>query len=282
MGSISDNSIDRSWVYILYHFNNRNNTAMSITSKCNSTLAIYAQSNNIATHQNRSDSSVVPPRPSTRATPTNTRLIVLALLPRVLHPHDLPPGKLRKTTIIGIIHKVMERVRPRDRQRVQSLIPAAAGIPEARASLGLGSLGGGIQDVVAVAAAAGGWVVFFGVLAGLEGVEQVQPVADFVDGGDAQVVGGFAAGEGLEVAHYAVEFELVGAFVGGECSIFSLVYVEEMIMVDGDLRDTEQVFFQVNEVQVGGLEVAAAERALHVELLVAFGVNVQPACVVGV
>lgn len=236
--------------------------------------------NNTAKHKNPSNSSVVPPRPSTRATPTNTRLIVLALLPTVLHPHDLPPSKLRKTPIISIVHEVMERVRPRD--GVQSLIPAAAGIPEARAPLGLGSLGGGIEDVVAVAAAAGGWVVFFGVLAGLEGVQQVQPVADFVDGGDAQVEGGFAAGEGLEVAHYAVEFELVGALVGGECSISSLVYVEEMIMVDGDLRDTEQVFFEVNEVQVGGLEVAAAERALHVELLVAFGVDVQPACVVGV
>lgn len=47
-----------------------------------------------------------------------------------------------------------------------------------------------------------------------------------------------------------------------------------------DLRNTEQVVLEVNKVDVGGFEVAAAERPLHVELLIGAVLHVEPACVV--
>lgn len=64
----------------------------------------------------------------------------------------------------------MNRVRPVNRVHIQRLIPAAAGIPEAGAALGGCSLGGGVEDEVAMPAAAGGEVVLGGVVGALEGV----------------------------------------------------------------------------------------------------------------
>jgi hypothetical protein len=86
-------------------------------------------------------------------------------------------------------------------------------------------------DVVAVAEAP--WDLRV-VVARLEGVEEVQPVADFVDGGYAEVVGGEAAGERAWVADDAVDEEVAGGYVVGEGTvpiILVLLRVDEWKLV---------------------------------------------------
>jgi hypothetical protein len=123
---------------------------------------------------------------------------------------------MRQANIIRVIHKVVDRVRARDRVRVARLVHARAGIPHARAAKRGEGLGGRVVDVVAVPEAAR---VFGVVVARLEGVEQVEPVADFVDGGYAQVVGGQATWKRARVADDAVEEEVARGYVVGEGTV---------------------------------------------------------------
>jgi len=130
---------------------------------------------------------------------------------------------------------------------VKPLLAGTSVSPDSALKRG-GSLGRGIIDTVANATAST-----------LEGVSQAEPVADFVDGGDALLIPGQRTAGNRAVPHIAtIDIELVSP---------RLRLSREVTAAECPVADVFQ------EVQVQGLVVAFPKKSPHLDLDLVVGVG---------